>query len=205
MITIERRHFATIDNALAQILNELVVTSVRRSVGLISQNTPLSRKLRELIEASGDQVQIPMQLHRHLPRGNRVFAVTMLSESIEFDDHPVSPTPPRGGLPAYTLPELHLPDHGMTQMITSLVQGFLLDQIWHRMYQSREQYDQAPQTVLPNLLTQLVFTTGEHGGNRDPLLRLLCCLLFKPVFISITFVTGAFSQIMWETKCQRDA
>ena len=126
VITVNRENFRRIGFCIAAVVDNLVMTAPRRVVDLISRNPGMIRQIQELVRTAGDEVQITLLLHRQVSRGNRVFAITVLSQHITFDDMPVSPEP-SGGLPSHALPELQEVDRGLTQLTTSLIQSALLD------------------------------------------------------------------------------
>ncbi len=124
-IYVSRTNFTRIGACIAAVIDHLVMTGRRRrTVDLISSNPGIIRQVQQRINlTAGQEVMIPIELHR---RGNRVFAITIVDNHMTFEPMIVTPEPP-GGVSGNIIPNLIGDDHGRTQMITSLIQGLLVD------------------------------------------------------------------------------
>lgn len=131
VITIQRENYQRIGFCIAAVIDQLVMTTTRRVLDLIRSNPGIMREVAEFTRHAGDEVQIPLRLHRHVDRGNRVFAITVASQHIAFNDalDTSEPGGEPGNLPAQAMPELTEGDRGAAQMVQTMVtEGiFLID------------------------------------------------------------------------------
>lgn len=96
-----------------------------RTLELILGNRGIPRQVDRLLrETAGDEVVIPMRIHRHVSRGNRAFAVTVLSEHISFAQETVTPEASTN-LPGHAVPGLTEGDRGAMQMATTMGMEFI--------------------------------------------------------------------------------